>query len=289
MSHPKHLSLTHQFVFWLRHPFHPIQTTALFVVVLIISVLLFVLLMALLHRVSPLVRKWVTIIFTFLAGSYYMLEYLWPVKHDPKTNEDLGNFLSPSISPVSDYINNIFIWSIFLGLISLSIVHGRKLWKRETGWHNSLAFFIAAIAMFLFGAYSHMGKSANYINNHWYNSLFNGLMMNFDSAMFALLAFYIVSAAYRAFRIRSMEAILLMISALVVMLGMVDFGLWLTHSIPLTSGFAFLRIESISGWILSWVNMPAQRAVMIGVNIGALAMALRLWLSLERGSFFSQE
>jgi hypothetical protein len=280
--------------------FTPIQTTRGFIVAALISTVLFIGLMALLHQLSPRVKKWTTIVCTFVAGSYYLLEYLYPLHWhkfmtiDPETGKQMIswehiNFLTHSIDPVSDYVNNIFIWAIFLGLISLSIVHGRKLFRREAGWHNSLAFFIAAIAMFVFGAISHLGKSLNFVNNHWYDALFNGLLMNFDSAMFALLAFYIVSAAYRAFRIRSLEATLLMISALVVMLGMVDFGLMLTKGIPLNSSWAFLRLDILSGWILSWVNMPAQRAVMIGVNVGALAMALRLWLSLERGSFFSQE
>ena len=311
--------------------FMPIQTTKGFVVAALLSAVVFFGLMAFLHRMSPQVKRWTTIVLTFISGSYYLIEYLYPLHWakvtsiDPDTGQQVVswehiNFLTHSISPISDYVNNIFIWTIFLGLISLTIVHGQKLLRRESGWHNSLAFFIAAISMFFFGAISHMGKTTNdflvrvvphhtgsmgiFYNkiwmdlfgksphvglNQWYNSLFNGLLMNFDSAMFALLAFYIVSAAYRAFRIRSLEATLLMVSALVVMLGMVDFGLMLTSGIPLTSHWEFLRIDVLSGWILSWVNMPAQRAVTIGVSVGGLAMALRLWLSLERGSFFSQE
>ncbi|HEY3342571.1 MAG TPA: hypothetical protein VGK81_11155, partial [Anaerolineae bacterium] len=115
------------------------------------------------------------------------------------------------------------------------------------------------------------------------------LLVNFDAAMFSLLAFYIASAAYRAFRVRTVEAALLMVSALIVMLGMVNFGVFLTHSIPLDSPYAFFRVERLSLWILNWINMPAQRAVTIGVAVGALAMAMRIWLSLERGTFFSQE
>jgi len=107
--------------------------------------------------------------------------------------------------------------------------------------------------------------------------------------MFALLAFYIASAAYRAFRVRTVEAGLLMAAALIVMLGMVNFGVGLTSWIPLDSPWRFFRIEQLSQWTLSWINMPAYRAVIIGVAVGMLAMALRLWLSLERGTFFSQE
>ena len=44
--------------------------------------------------------------------------------------------------------------------------------------------------------------------------LFSGGLTNLGSATFSMIAFYIASAAYRAFRIRSLEATLLMIAAL---------------------------------------------------------------------------
>jgi hypothetical protein len=202
-----------------------------------------------------------------------------------------GNFITPYLQPVNEYIQYIFIWTIFLGLISLTIVHGRRLLQRVQGWHNSLAFFLALVAMLVFGFATRSGSAGKVGLQITYDSLFSGLLLNLDAAMFALLAFYIASAAYRAFRVRTVEAALLMVSSLIIMLGFVSFGVPMTSWIPIGErhGLGYLRIEQISLWILNWINMPAQRAVTIGVQIGVVAMALRIWLSLERGAFFSKE
>ena len=76
--------------------------------------------------------------------------------------------------------------------------------------------------------------------------------------MFALLAFYISSAAYRAFRVRTAEAGLLMASAVIVMLGWIKPGIRLTQWIPTNSLFSFVRFEQLSGTLMNWVNMPAR-------------------------------
>ena len=247
--------------------------------------------MWLLHQLPPVGKKWLTIVCTFLAGLFFIFEYFWPA-HIKMEDGRMGNWVTPLQEPVSDYVTNIMIWMIFLGVISLTYVHGKRLLARRPGWHNSLAFFLAFIAMTVASFWSNMGKAT--IDSAVpsiviYNSLYNGLLINLDSAMFALLAFYIASASYRAFRVRTVEAVLLMISALVIMLGLVSFGVALTSFIPADTPFAIFRLEQLSTWLMQYINMPAQRAVTIGVMVGSLAMAMRLWLSLERGAFFSQE
>ena len=99
-----------------------------------------------------------------------------------------------------------------------------------------------------------------------------GLFSQLGAAMFSLLAFYIANAAYRSFRIRSKEAALMMLAALIVMLGQIPHGpLYISTELP-----------AIRIWLLKNINTPVNRAIFFGSAIAGLAMSVRLWLSLER-------
>jgi len=107
-----------------------------------------------------------------------------------------------------------------------------------------------------------------------YNLFFQGLFVALGSAMFSLLGFYIAAAAYRAFRIKTMESTLMMLAAFIVMLGQIPFGVWFWEALP-----------DIRLWILEVPNSAVARAIKIGAAIAGLVMAFRMWLSIESESF----
>ena len=99
------------------------------------------------------------------------------------------------------------------------------------------------------------------------------------AAMFSLLAFYIANAAYRSFRVKSLEASVMMLAALIVMLGQIPFG-------PL---YIYEDMPQLRVWLLKNVNAPAFRAIYFGAAIAGLAMAVRMWLSLEKSPLASED
>ncbi len=107
----------------------------------------------------------------------------------------------------------------------------------------------------------------------------NGFFFPLGAAMFSLLAFYIASAAYRSFRIKSLEAFIMMITAVVVMLGQIPHG-------PI---YVWDKLPQLRLWLLQNISTPAFRAVYFGAAIAGLAMSVRMWLSLEKSPLGSTE
>lgn len=92
-----------------------------------------------------------------------------------------------------------------------------------------------------------------------------------NSTMFALLAFFVVSAAFRAFRARNTEAALLLGSAVFILIGLAPFGRLISDSLP-----------DVANWIIEIPSNSGRRAIMMGAAIGGIATGLRIILGLER-------
>ena len=96
------------------------------------------------------------------------------------------------------------------------------------------------------------------------------------STMFAMLAFYIASAAYRAFRARNAEATLLLITATLVMLWRIPLGEALLDQIDERTP------QLINQFVMNGANLAVQRGIVIGAALGAASMSLRIMLGIER-------
>ena len=254
--------------------------------------------LGLLISTPPRHRKYIVMAVTFLAGLYYSIEFLIPYKNTLTT-------WKPFVGNASLIIGS---FTILLGVSNLFQIHGHTVARRREGWYNSAAFFVAFFAIIVAGYLYQSRMSeltsltvpptsdhykavavAAVANEQAFNILFRGFLTPLEATMFSLIAFYIVSAAYRAFKIRSAEATLLMGAAMIVMLALVPVGALLTGWIPNTGIVSAFRLENLGYWLLTSPNMAAQRAIAFGLGVGMFAMGLRIWLSLERGSFFDRE
>ena len=153
--------------------------------------------------------------------------------------------------------------------------------KRQAGWPYKVVLVIGLLTMVIVGAIEGRGFLNPGMRAKW---MYDYLYSPMAATMFSLLAFYIASAAFRAFRIRTVEAGLLAVAALIVMMGRVPLGDVLTNWIT-PSGWELSKIQE---WIMNTPQNAAKRAILIGAALGVMATGLRVILGIER-SYLSGE
>jgi len=160
--------------------------------------------------------------------------------------------------------------AMFLGALNLFRIHGNNIRRKRANW----GFSIYLLALLVYQ--SAVGMSTHH-TAPLYGWLYNGVYLPLDATMFSLLAFYIASAAYRAFRVRNVDAAVMLVTAVILMLGNVPVGEVLWGPSGWLGGFAGLK-----NWILRVPNAAGNRAVTLGIFLGTMASQSRMLLGIER-------
>ncbi|NOQ21084.1 MAG: hypothetical protein GQ565_00335 [Candidatus Aegiribacteria sp.] len=191
---------------------------------------------------------------TFTAGMIMILNFFIP--HQPFRL--LGDNLQ-------EWFMIVASGAIFLGAMNLMHVHSRKIKLKLKNWKYSpvtiIGFLLMLVTGLIYGVTEHRP----------FDYLFMNVVAPMGATMFSLLAFFVASAAFRAFRASNWRATLLLTSAFLVMLGQVPIGAMIWDKIPLAKV-----------WLMSIPNTAGQRAVMIGAAMGVVSTSLRIIFGIER-------
>lgn len=228
-------------------------------------------------------RRSITRVITILGGLYFLLEFVIPARM-PSWLGGFKNPLSPSLPDVASVIQILAAMVFLLGPIHLARHHISAIIHKRKNWVGSIVFLVSVlITVVAMGGRELAGDGAPKATATFqlaFDVMFWGLVFGFGASSMALLAFYLVSAAYRAFRLTNLDSGVMMAAAVVVLLGMTPVGDWITLGLPEAAQFRFWAQK-----IFEVPNTAVQRAVLIGGTAGGFAAGMRLWLGIgKRGA-----
>jgi hypothetical protein len=217
-------------------------------------------------------KRQLPLVICFVVGVISALQYYVPTNFSQKVSITL-----------SDWYIIASIFAACLGFVSVSLVHGKRVLTTQKGWAFSVLMFVGILAMAIVGFVSG-GEESKDGRQTAYGWMYMNTLVPLQGTMFALLGFYIASAAFRSFRARSLESGLLLAAALIVLVGNVPFSnfIWAQKmGITEWQGIRF-ELPDIVGWLMSTPNVAARRGVGFGVALGAIATSLKIIFGIER-------
>ena len=178
-------------------------------------------------------------------------------------------------------------FAAFLGCLNLLQIHIQKVVKKQENWQYSIFTLLGFLVMIVFGFLyknvdtpwgAHLKDDGSAF--YW---MYNFVYLPLGSTMFALLAFFVASASYRAFRIRNFEATLLLISGVLLMLGRVPIGAIIPWWVVL-----FMYISFIFAIIASKIKDKRIFFIsFLSTNIIGLVLGLQLKWNITAPLFLS--
>ncbi|MDF1545383.1 MAG: hypothetical protein P1R58_09805 [bacterium] len=208
-------------------------------------------------------RREIPLLITGIVGVVFVIQYFIP--HWPFNRMNAW---------FSDWFSIVQACAIWLGALNLIKISIQKIAKKKKDWIYSVVILVFFLLITILGfaegeEFREPGTGFTWLYEFVYTPL--------SSTMFAILAFFVASASYRAFRARNLEATLLLAAAFFVMLGRVPIGDVISGFMPQGA-----QLSNLATWIMTFPQTAGQRAIMIGIALGIVSTSLRIILGIER-------
>ncbi len=104
-----------------------------------------------------------------------------------------------------------------------------------------------------------------------FNFIFTNMYTPLAAAFYAMTAFHLASASYRAFRARTAQAAVLLVTGVLLMLGRAPIG-----------EAVWAQFPTIANWIMNVGNLAGSRGIMISIAVGVIGVSLRVLVGIDR-------
>ena len=207
-----------------------------------------------LNRVGSRIIFILNLVLAYMAGVITLLGFF-----------SRGTFADIS-GTLAQWVAVIIAFALLVGLANLIKVHIGRVLTRGEGWFYSLIVVASALVVLGLGLIRG-GPGDAYVA--W---TFRWIYQPLGAAVFSLLAFFLTTALFRSARVRTPEAIVLLVIALLVVIGQAPFS---------SAGELYLAVD-IKDWLLSYPVLAGVRAILLGVAFGAIGLSLRVLMGFDR-------
>ena len=181
-------------------------------------------------------------------------------------------------------------FAIILGALNLMKLQIQKVARKKKGWPYSLiaigGFIFAIIAgFFVKGVDDSVAVWGAHVTTEGtvFKWMFDYMFTPMSATMFSLLAFFVASASYRAFRIRNFEATLLLVAGIIIMIGRVPIGSLISSWFVM-----YILVLALGIYVNFWKKnkMITFGVVGIGLAIVTIAGMMTGWPLDKPGVFY---
>lgn len=158
-------------------------------------------------------------------------------------------------------------FTVALGVINLTRIHVKRITDKTKGqWYHSAWLLVIMYVTLVIGL-------AGTVKAPAFMWIFNNLYYPADATIYAMVAFFIARASYRALRIRNLDSAILLIAAFVVLIRNTPILVYFWN------GFVYL-----DNWVENVLSASASRGITITIALGLILLGLKTLLGREKAS-----
>lgn len=212
---------------------------------------------------SLFVRRQLPILIVFVTSVIIMSDYFLKIPPlDPKG----VSWTSPLVTGLQNSGVILSAFALGFGAVNLFILHSRHISRRTSRQWPFSIWLLIVIAIFTVTGVSLSPTSPQY---SW---LYNSSYFALSATVYSSLGFYMTSGVYRSLRARNVDAVLLLVTGFIA----------LARNAPALA-VQFPILISADSWLSSIPTTSAQRGIMIGAALGAIALGVRTMIGRETG------
>ena len=166
-------------------------------------------------------------------------------------------------------------FAIILGALNLMKLQIQKVVRKKKGWPYSLiaigGFIFAITAGFIVkGVDDSVAVWGAHVTTEGtvFKWMFDYMFTPMSATMFSLLAFFVASASYRAFRIRNFEATLLLVAGIIIMIGRVPIGSLISSWFVM-----YILVLALGIYVNFWKKNKMITFCVVGIGLAIVTIA----------------